>query len=217
MAWVCGVTIMLGSVVLIFGWLLIFVPWLMNCPLIYQKQAPYEYTGQPELPSTDKIRGDIKRLNSKLERLTPGGSHLVINTTGNTFALYQNKRLIREGICSTGSYVKLELDQQKSWMFETPKGVFTVKGKLVNPVWRKPDWAFVEESLPVPPADHHSRFEYGVLGDYALNLGRGYLIHGTLYKRFLGLAVTHGCVRMNDEDLETVYQILPVGAKVFIY
>ncbi|MGE4587261.1 MAG: L,D-transpeptidase, partial [Mangrovibacterium sp.] len=59
--------------------------------------------------------------------------------------------------------------------------------------------------------------ERGVLGEYALSLGDGYLIHGTLYQRFLGLPVTHGCIRMNDGDLETVFKTLPVGARVFIY
>jgi lipoprotein-anchoring transpeptidase ErfK/SrfK len=90
-------------------------------------------------------------------------------------------------------------------------------GKLTNPVWRKPDWAFVEEGLPIPPADHPSRYEKGVLGDYALAIGNGYMIHGTLYQRFLGLPVTHGCIRMSDSDLKVVYDNMQVGAKVFIY
>jgi len=60
-------------------------------------------------------------------------------------------------------------------------------------------------------------YEYGVLGDYALSLGQGYLLHGTLYKRFLGLPVTHGCIRLNDEDLEVIYKNLDYGSKVYIY
>ena len=102
-------------------------------------------------------------------------------------------------------------------MFKTPKGEFKIRGKVTSPVWKKPDWAFVEEGLPVPSSNHHSRFESGVLGDYALNLGDGYMIHGTLYQRFLGLPVTHGCIRLNDENLELVYKSLLVGSKVYIY
>lgn len=157
------------------------------------------------------------QLEKKLEKLNPSGAYIIINTTDNSFELYKNKKLIRSGICSTGSFVELEAENEKKWVFETPKGVFTVKGKITNPVWRKPDWAFAEEGLPIPPANDPSRYEYGVLGDYALSIGDGYLIHGTLYQRFLGLAVTHGCVRLNDADLEFVYKELPVGAKVFIY
>lgn len=163
------------------------------------------------------LKNEVNLLNKKIERLIPGGTYLVINTTDNTFKLFKNKKLERTGICSTGSYIELEGNNEKKWVFETPKGVFRVQGKITNPVWRKPDWAFAEEGLPIPPANDASRYEYGVLGDYALSIGNGYLIHGTLYQRFLGLAVTHGCVRLNDSDLEYIYNQMPVGAKVFIY
>jgi L,D-transpeptidase YbiS len=95
--------------------------------------------------------------------------------------------------------------------------VRTIRSKTTNPVWKKPDWAFVEEGLPIPSANHASRFDYATLGDYALNLGEGYLIHGTLYQRLLGMPVTHGCVRLGDSDLEFVYNNLRQGAKVYIY
>ena len=39
-----------------------------------------------------------------------------------------------------------------------------------------------------------------MMGDYALGIGSGYFIHGTLYKRLLGRNVSHGCVRLGDED-----------------
>jgi L,D-transpeptidase YbiS len=111
----------------------------------------------------------------------------------------------------------LKTEGEKKWIFKTPKGKYMIQGKITSPVWRKPDWAFVEEGLPIPPGDHPSRWEYGVLGDYALSIGDGYLIHGTLYKRFLGMPVTHGCVRLNDEDLEAIYHTLSIGSKVYIF
>jgi L,D-transpeptidase YbiS len=43
------------------------------------------------------------------------------------------------------------------------------------------------------------------------------MIHGTLYQRLLGLPVTHGCIRLGDDDLEAVYKILTPGSKVFIF
>jgi hypothetical protein len=159
----------------------------------------------------------LDQLNKKMSRLTPGNAFLVINTTNNTFELYKNNEIIREGKCSTGSFISLEVDSTKSYLFETPKGVMTVQNKITNPVWTKPDWAFIEEGLPVPPPGHSSRREANVLGDYALKLGDGYMIHGTLYQRLIGSPVTHGCVRMLDDDLEAVYKTLPVGSKVFIY
>jgi L,D-transpeptidase YbiS len=55
------------------------------------------------------------------------------------------------------------------------------------------------------------------LGAYAMDLGDGYLIHGTLYQRALGLSITHGCVRLGDADLETVYRKVRVGTPVYIF
>ena len=156
-------------------------------------------------------------LEKRVSRLAPGGSFLIVNTTDNTFQLYKNRKVIRTGLCSTGSFIHLEADSTRSWLFETPKGIFTVLNKITDPVWRKPDWAFIEEGLVPPPPDHPSRFERGVLGDYALDIGNGYLIHGTLYQRLMGKSVTHGCIRLKDEDLEMVYNTLKIGSKVYIH
>jgi len=209
--------ILAGLLVFLF-WIFEGVPSLKNAGfLITVNNHRVEEAAGAGVPTIKALTTDIVSLEKKLARLTPGGSYLVVNTSDNTFFLYKSGKLIRNGICSTGSYIKLELNDEKHWVFQTPKGVFTIRGKIVSPVWRKPDWAFIEEGLPVPSASDPSRYERGVLGDYALSLGDGYLIHGTLYKRFLGQPVTHGCIRMNDEDLEDTYNTLPVGAKVFIY
>lgn len=160
---------------------------------------------------------DIQKLKRKYNSYTSGQAYIVINTTDNKFFLYKNKKLIREGRCSSGSYIMLKTQGEKKWVFKTPKGKYWIQGKISSPVWRKPDWAFVEEGLPIPPQNHPSRWEPGVLGDYALSIGDGYLIHGTIYKRFLGMPVTHGCVRLNDDDLEVIYNTLNIGSKVYIF
>ncbi len=163
------------------------------------------------------LKRDIERFSRKYNSFNTGQSYIVINTTDNKFFLYRNKKLIREGFCSSGSYTMLQAEGDKKWIFKTPKGKYRIQGKTTNPVWKKPDWAFVEEGLPIPPKDDFSRFEYGVLGDYAMSIGDGYLIHGTIYKRFLGMPVTHGCVRLNDEDLEAIFNTLSIGSKVYIF
>lgn len=160
---------------------------------------------------------DIKRLTRKYNTYTSGISYIVINTTDNRFFLYKNKKLIREGFCSTGSLMMLKTEKGKAWVFKTPRGKRWIQGKITNPSWRRPDWSFIEEGSPVPSKDDPSRYESGVLGDYALGIGDGFLIHGTIYKRFLGMPVTHGCVRLNDEDLEVVYNTLNIGSKVYIF
>ena len=164
-----------------------------------------------------QIKRDVQRLSRKYNSYTSGQSYLVINTTDNLFYLYRNKKQIREGHCSTGSFKMLKTEEGKSWIFKTPKGKFWIQGKVTNPPWRRPDWAYVEEGLPIPSQDDPGRYEYGVLGDYALALGDGYLIHGTIYKRFLGMPVTHGCVRLNDDDLKAIFNTLSIGSKVYIF
>jgi len=212
------------SVVLVILFLLFFLLFLVP---VLQEMAPIrkkEITNNTELKKDagykrqiNLMTREIQRLTGKYNAYTPGQSYIIINTTENRFFLYRNKKLLREGFCSSGSYTLLQTDGDKQWIFKTPKGKYWIQGKTTNPVWKKPDWAFIEEGLPVPPKDDYTRFEYGVLGDYALSIGDGYLIHGTIYKRFLGMPVTHGCVRFNDEDLKVIFNTLNLGSKVYIY
>lgn len=181
--------------------------------------------GSPrETRHPEKFKQELNRLNASLAelrrkntRLTPFNPYLIVDTADNKFFLFSKRKLIREGVCSTGSYTMLKTEDNRQWIFKTPRGMFRIQGKITSPVWRMPDWAFIEEGRPVPPPDSPERYETGVLGDYALALGGGYLIHGTLYQRYLGMPVTHGCVRLGDEDLETIYRNLEIGSRVYIY
>lgn len=165
-----------------------------------------------------KILKEISLLEKKIDKLTTQGPYLIVNTTENEFYLYDGKELIRKGRCSTGKNTRLiDEKRKKEFEFKTPRGVHKVIHKQKNPVWAKPNWAFIEEGLPIPPAGHESRFDPYTLGDYKLDIGDGYMVHGTIWKRRMGLPVTHGCVRLLDEDLEAVYNTLAVGSKVIIY
>jgi L,D-transpeptidase ErfK/SrfK len=167
---------------------------------------------------TRNEKRSVTQLKAKLARAAPTGTYLIINTSKNKFYLKRGTRLLHSGDCSTGSYTVLHTRNKKEkWIFETPRGWFRVRQKIVDPVWRMPDWAFIEEGLAVPGNQDADRFERGVLGDYALDIGNGYLIHGTLYQRLLGLPVTHGCVRLGDRDLEIIYNAMYINSWVFIY
>jgi lipoprotein-anchoring transpeptidase ErfK/SrfK len=166
----------------------------------------------------EKLEKDIEKLQTKLDKFTPTNAYMIVNTSDNHFYLYKGKQLIRDGMCSTGKNERLVLgDNKKDYVFHTPFGVRKVQRKQPNPVWAKPNWAFIEDGLPIPPLGDPSRFESGTLGAYKLEIGDGYMIHGTIYKRFMGLSVTHGCIRLGDEDLEVVYKTMEVGSKVYIY
>jgi L,D-transpeptidase ErfK/SrfK len=160
----------------------------------------------------------VSNLRTKFDYLTPREPYIIINTSENQFTLKKGDKVTHEGVCSTGSYTLLKtVDGDEQWIFKTPRGMLRVQDKLIKPVWKMPDWAFIEDGLPVPAPNAKERFERGVLGDYGLNIGQGYLIHGTLYQRFLGMPVTHGCIRLGDNELKIVYHTLQLGSKVYIY
>lgn len=74
-----------------------------------------------------------------------------------------------------------------------------------------------EGTLFVPPIGTRNRRIEGQLGKYKLDLGDGYMLHGTPHQHTVGNAVTHGCVRLRDEDIEWLYDNVPVGTKVYLY
>jgi lipoprotein-anchoring transpeptidase ErfK/SrfK len=74
-----------------------------------------------------------------------------------------------------------------------------------------------DNTLFIPPQGTKHRSIQGELGHYRLDLGDGYLLHGTPYAKSIGAAVTHGCVRLHDEDIEWLYENVPIGTKVYIY
>jgi hypothetical protein len=72
------------------------------------------------------------------------------------------------------------------------------------------------ETLFVPPEDLVNRRITGELGAYELDLGGGYLIHGTPDKGSIGRPTTHGCIRVGDAALEVLYRGVPAGTPVYI-
>lgn len=75
----------------------------------------------------------------------------------------------------------------------------------------------VEGKLFIPPFGTNHRKFAGVVGTHRLNLGDGYALHGTDVPSSIGRSVSHGCVRLRNEDIETLYQLVPVGTPVYIY
>jgi L,D-transpeptidase YbiS len=159
--------------------------------------------------------GTLAKSRAEFERVRPEAKYLVIDTASNLLFIKKGDEILLQAICSTGSGLEL-VTPTVTWQFRTPRGVFQVRSLTKNPVWRKPDWAFLEEGEP-PPKREGDRFERNVLGEYALGIGEGYFIHGTLYTRLLGTNVTHGCIRLGSKDLETLAQTIPLGTKVYIF
>ena len=102
--------------------------------------------------------------------------------------------------------------------WETPVTETTLVSKQRDPPWYPPESIREEHAadgdpLPrvVPPGPDNP------LGRYALRLGLpGYLIHGTNKAFGVGMRVSHGCVRMLPEDVELLFERIPVGTPVRI-
>lgn len=164
-----------------------------------------------------RLEARQRQLRATLARLSPRGLYIVIDQTHNRLYVRKDGETVLEAVCSAGSGMVLkEGSSGRTWVFDTPRGQFRVLSKIRNPVWRKPDWAFVEEGEPIPK-DPAERLEYGTLGEFALYFGNGYMIHGTLYERLLGRSVTHGCIRLGRDDLRKVYAMASVGTPIYIY
>jgi L,D-transpeptidase catalytic domain len=73
------------------------------------------------------------------------------------------------------------------------------------------------DAIVIPPVDTKQRRFDKVLGRYRLNLGDGYAIHGTQETSKLGQSVSHGCVRLGDDDIAQLYAMANVGDAVIIY
>ena len=146
-----------------------------------------------------------------------GAPYIVIDRCANRLYLRTTAAILLEADCSTGTGATLvDSLTDRRWTFDTPEGVFAVTSKLVEPWWRKPDWAFIEEGDPVPEKEAE-RFDDEMLGAYAIGFGDGYFIHGTLYEGLLGVSVTHGCVRLGQRDLEHLFEGVDLGTRIYIY
>jgi lipoprotein-anchoring transpeptidase ErfK/SrfK len=167
--------------------------------------------------SSQEFRSKRNVLASRIKALAPRGVYIAIDTAENKLKVKQEEKTILEAVVSCGSGDILEEPGgRRRWVFDTPHGEFNITSKLVHPTWIKPDWAFIEEGEK-PPQKFEERIDNDSLGDYALGFGDGFFIHGTLYTRLLGRNVTHGCVRVGDDDLKKIFDLVPIGAKVFVY
>jgi lipoprotein-anchoring transpeptidase ErfK/SrfK len=144
------------------------------------------------------------------------GRYVVISLAEHRLYLMEENRVIWSALVGTGTGTRLEGAGQK-WDFSTPRGMFRVHYKEKDPVWTVPDWAFVERGEPIPPMDSPKRREKGMLGTSAMYLEEQIAIHGTNKPELLGQSVSHGCIRLSNEDARRLYYEVEIGTPVIIY
>jgi L,D-transpeptidase ErfK/SrfK len=167
---------------------------------------------------------EIKHANPQVDAWLPGEGTAVLLPTSRILPT-QNRGLV----LNVASRRLFYFDEQgelldsfpigvgrEGWM--TPTGEALVVSKVRDPVWFVPASIRAEHAEagdPLPP-----RVEPGPdnpLGAYALKLDLpGYLIHGTNKPYGVGMRISHGCVRLYPEDIESLFPRVPVGTPVSI-
>jgi L,D-transpeptidase ErfK/SrfK len=160
------------------------------------------------------IPGAGKKIIIPGRHILPPGPHegIVVNLPEHRLYYYPKAKRdgTREVITYPVSIGKMD--------WRTPLGLTHVIQKIKDPVWYPPEsvrkeHAAAGDPLPmlVPPGPDNP------LGNYAMRLAAGngsYLIHGTNNPIAVGLAVTHGCIRMYPDDVEALFPLIPVGTPV---
>ena len=155
------------------------------------------------------VPGHIKRINGlKTGNIFPGDkikiitgkSHLEVSKTNFTMKLYFNGDFIKEYSIAVGHPKENP----------TPVGTFHITGKTSYPPWTKRDEKGTEV---IPYGDSRN-----VLGTRWMSFRENprFGIHGTTDPKSIGQAVTNGCVRMYNRDVEELYDLIPEDTEIII-
>ena len=167
-------------------------------------------TQQAHTRVADAIRGAAEHVELQAETTTPAVTAsdfdlvLFLRLDQRTLQLTQDGEVIREWPVAVG--------QPSS---PTPTGVFTIGHKRVEPTWTNPDpdgWGSDMPDVIGPGPDNP-------LGSRALNWnqdGGDTLIrfHGTNEPGSIGQAASQGCVRLTNEDVIELYDLVPRGTTI---
>jgi len=129
------------------------------------------------------------------------GPDIVINRALNRLTLYDGARFVRSFPVATGQAI-----------YPTPKGIFHIVVKWVNPWWYPPTQdAWAQGLKPVPPGPGNP------LGTRWMGLSvPGVGIHGTDEPASIGYSASHGCIRMQVPDAEWLFDHVDIGTTVDI-
>ena len=144
------------------------------------------------LKKINKIQNDIIRTGQNLKVVVSKFSVLV-DKSDNVLSLREDGKLFKTYKVSTGK------DNS------TPIGTFKIEEKMIKPIWYKVG------AVVSPDSEEYE------LGERWLGLSvEGYGIHGTSDENTIGSQITQGCVRMYNNDIVELFDIIPSGTEVKI-
>lgn len=144
----------------------------------------------------------IGRLESILERspiaVMVKQTRVVIHLESRQLKLYEADKLIQTYDIAVG---------QDEW--ETPAGRFAILDMRRDPLWQHP---ITKETVEAGPDNPLGSRWIGFAFDAGYHIG----IHGTNQEDLIGQAVSHGCVRMRDTDVQELFDQLAIGTSITV-
>lgn len=119
---------------------------------------------------------------------------IIVNLPSRTLSLLDSGKLVKVYSVAIGSSAT-----------PTPQGNFKIFDKEVNPTWYPPDKGYGVASGPENP-----------LGYRWLEFATHYGIHGTNHPESIGSVVSSGCIRMNENDVEELFEQVTLGTSVTV-
>jgi lipoprotein-anchoring transpeptidase ErfK/SrfK len=137
---------------------------------------------------------------SKPKPVTPAQpqTHLVVDLSDRTVSVYRKQKLQVSYPVAIG---------QAGW--ETPTGTFQIMQMQTNPAWQHP----ITDQLITSGPDNPLGVRWiGFWSDGYNQIG----FHGTNQEELIGQAVSHGCVRLRNQDIAALYQQVAEGTPVVV-
>lgn len=141
---------------------------------------------------SNNLKDDVIRIGQRL-RIWQEPFSVFVDKSQNKMILRSGNEMVKVYTVATGANNS------------TPVGTFVIETKLVDPVWFK-------SGAVIPAGSAQNELGARWMGFDMM----GYGIHGTIDPGSLGQQVTAGCVRMSNEDVIELYDLLPVGTQVTI-
>jgi lipoprotein-anchoring transpeptidase ErfK/SrfK len=150
-------------------------------------------TGQPtwyRLSLPGRPNGQTGWVRANAVRIKPVAKRLIVDRGARSFQFWHGNRLVRTGRIAVGAPGA-----------ETPTGLFYVQSKF-------------RPTAPILGAYAFETSAYSKLTDWP---GGGVVgVHGTPWPELLGQAVSHGCIRLHNEDVQFLRSRVPLGTPVKI-
>lgn len=125
-------------------------------------------------------------------------TYLLLNLSERTLYLYHRDTELKSYPVAVG---------REGW--ETPTGRFAIFQMQQNPVWEHP---FTGEHIPPGANNPLGQRWLGFWSDGTNSIG----FHGTPDEESIGHAISHGCVRLYNQDIIELYEHVDVGTLVHV-